>query len=56
MAHKILLVDDEQTLLQTVRAYLEQEGYEVRVVLNVQAALREARSFELQTPSATASP
>ncbi len=46
MAHKILLVDDEQTLLQTVRAYLEQEGYEVRVVLNGQAALREARTFE----------
>lgn len=46
MAHKILIVDDEPTLLQTVRAYLEQEGYQVRTALNGRAALREARAFE----------
>ena len=45
MAHKILVVDDEPTLLQTVRAYLEQEGYEVRTVQNGQSALQEARAF-----------
>ena len=45
MAHKILVVDDEPTLLQTVRAYLEQEGYEVRTAQNGQAALQEARAF-----------
>lgn len=46
MAYKILVVDDEPTLLQTVRAYLEQEGYAVRTALNGQAALREARAFQ----------
>lgn len=46
MAHKILIVDDEPTLLQTVRAYLEGEGYEVRTALDGEAALREARAFE----------
>lgn len=46
MAHKILIVDDEPTLLQTVRAYLEQEGYEVRTALNGRVALQEARAFE----------
>lgn len=46
MAHKILVVDDEPTLLKTVRAYLEQEGFEVRVALNGKAALQEARAFE----------
>jgi two-component system alkaline phosphatase synthesis response regulator PhoP len=46
MAHKILIVDDEPTLLQTVRAYLEQEGYQVRTALDGRAALQEARAFE----------
>jgi two-component system alkaline phosphatase synthesis response regulator PhoP len=46
MAHKILIVDDEPTLLQTVRAYLEQEGYEVRTAQDGEAALREAHAFE----------
>lgn len=45
MAHKILIVDDEPTLLQTVRAYLEGEGYQVRTALDGEAALREARAF-----------
>lgn len=46
MAYKILVVDDEATLLQTVRAYLEQEGYAVRTALNGRTALQEARAFE----------
>lgn len=46
MAHKILVVDDEPTLLQTVRAYLEEERYEVRTAQNGEAALREAHAFE----------
>lgn len=46
MAHKVLVVDDEPVLLRTVRGYLEQEGYEVRTVLNGRAALHEARAFE----------
>lgn len=45
MAHKVLVVDDEPTLLQTVRAYLEQEGYEVRTAQSGQSALQEARAF-----------
>lgn len=45
-AHKILVVDDEPTLLQTVRAYLEREGYRVRVATNGQGALQEARAFK----------
>lgn len=46
MAHRILVVDDEPTLLQTVRAYLEEEGYEVRTALDGRAALTEARAFQ----------
>lgn len=46
MAHKILVVDDEPTLLKTVRAYLEEERYEVRTAQNGEAALREAHAFE----------
>lgn len=46
MAHKILIVDDEPTLLQSVRAYLEQEGYQVRTALNGRSALQEMRAFE----------
>ncbi|MFW6097939.1 MAG: response regulator transcription factor [Chloroflexota bacterium] len=46
MGHRILVVDDEPTLLQTVRAYLEGEGYEVRTARNGETALQEARAFE----------
>lgn len=45
MPHKILVVEDETTLLQTLRSYLEREGYEVRAVQDGQAALQEARAF-----------
>jgi two-component system alkaline phosphatase synthesis response regulator PhoP len=45
MAYKILVVDDEKTLVDTVRAYLENEGYAVRSALDGPAAVREARAF-----------
>jgi two-component system, OmpR family, alkaline phosphatase synthesis response regulator PhoP len=46
MAHKVLVVDNEPVLLQTVRSYLEQEGYDVRTARDGQAALQEARAFQ----------
>lgn len=46
MAHKVLVIDDEPVLLQTVRPYLEQEGYDVRTALDGRAALQEALAFE----------
>ncbi len=45
MAYKILVVDDELTLLNTVRAYLEQEGYTVQTAVNGHAALHIFREF-----------
>jgi two-component system alkaline phosphatase synthesis response regulator PhoP len=45
MAYRILVVDDEVTLVNTVRAYLEQEGYIVRTALDGPTAVREARAF-----------
>ena len=46
MPHKILVVDDEPTLLNTVRAYLRQEGYTVRTATDGEAGLREAWVFQ----------
>jgi len=46
MAHKILVVDDEVTLLKTVRAYLEQEGYTVQTAADGRAALLAFRDFQ----------
>ena len=45
MGYRILVVDDEVTLLNTVRAYLEKEGYIVRTAHDGLAAVREARTF-----------
>jgi two-component system alkaline phosphatase synthesis response regulator PhoP len=45
MAYRILVVDDELTLVNTVRAYLEKEGYSVRTALDGKVAVREARAF-----------
>jgi len=45
MSYRILVVDDEITLVNTVRAYLEQEGYTVRTAHDGPAAVREARLF-----------
>ncbi len=46
MAYKILVVDDELTLLNTVRAYLEQEGYAVQTATNGRSALLTFRDFQ----------
>jgi len=46
MAHKILVVDDEVTLLNTVRVYLEQEGYAVQTATNGRSALLTFRDFQ----------
>ena len=46
MAYKILVVDDEQTLLDTVRAYLEQEGYTVQTAVDGRTALLIFRDFQ----------
>ena len=45
MSYRILVVDDEATLVNTVRAYLENEGYIVRTALDGPSAVREARVF-----------
>jgi two-component system alkaline phosphatase synthesis response regulator PhoP len=46
MAYKILAVDDELTQLSTVRAYLEEEGYEVLTANDGRMALAAFRSFQ----------
>lgn len=42
---KILVVDDEPTIVSTVRAYLEQEGFAVQTAASGPAALQAARAF-----------
>jgi two-component system alkaline phosphatase synthesis response regulator PhoP len=42
---KILVVDDEQTIVSTARAYLEPEGYTVYTASDGPAALQAARMF-----------
>jgi two-component system alkaline phosphatase synthesis response regulator PhoP len=46
MAYKILVVDDELTLLNAVRAYLEEEGYSVQTANDGRIALHAFRSFQ----------
>jgi two-component system alkaline phosphatase synthesis response regulator PhoP len=46
MSYKILVVDDEATLLNTVRAYLEQEGYAVQTATDGRSALLTFRDFQ----------
>lgn len=46
MAYKILVVDDELTLLNTVKAYLEQEGYVVQTAADGRSALHIFRNFQ----------
>ena len=46
MAYKILVVDDETTLRNTVRAYLEEEGYTVQTANDGRMALHAFRSFQ----------
>jgi len=43
---KILVVDDEQSILNLVTAYLRQEGYEVQTALDGPGGLRTARAFK----------
>lgn len=43
---KILVVDDEPTIVNTVRAYLEREGFAVHTALDGPTALEIARSFQ----------
>jgi CheY-like chemotaxis protein len=45
MAYKILVVDDEMMLLNTVRAYLEQAGYTVQTATDGRSALHTFRDF-----------
>jgi DNA-binding response OmpR family regulator len=46
MSAKILVVDDERTLVKLIRGYLEREGYEVHEALDGNAALEKAHSVE----------
>jgi two-component system alkaline phosphatase synthesis response regulator PhoP len=46
MAYKILVIDDEVTLLNTVRTYLEQEGYAVQTATDGRSALLTFRDFQ----------
>lgn len=46
MAYKILIVDDELTLLNTVRAYLEQAGYMVQTATDGRSALHLFRQYQ----------
>lgn len=43
---RILVVDDEITVCHTVRAYLEADGYEVKVALDGASALEVAEQFQ----------
>lgn len=43
---KILVVDDEPTILNTVRAYLEDEGFAVRAASDGNSGLEAARAFQ----------
>jgi len=43
---KILVVDDEQSILNLVEAYLRPEGYEVQTATDGESALRKARAFK----------
>jgi two-component system, OmpR family, alkaline phosphatase synthesis response regulator PhoP len=46
MPAKILIVDDEQSILNLVTAYLRPEGYEVETAVNGRSALSLFRSFQ----------
>ncbi|MDF1499700.1 MAG: response regulator [Anaerolineales bacterium] len=43
---KILVVDDEQSILDIVKAFLEKEGYQVITALQGEAALKSARVYK----------
>ncbi|MBT3714841.1 MAG: response regulator, partial [Anaerolineae bacterium] len=43
---KILIVDDEPSILKLITAYLEPEGYEIYTAEDGVAGLKAARAFE----------
>ncbi len=45
-AAKVLLIDDEKSILDLVSAYLEPEGYEIRTAMDGPAGLKLARAFK----------
>ena len=45
-SHRILVVDDELSIVNTVQAYLEKEGYTVHTAMDGRAALKAARVFQ----------
>jgi two-component system, OmpR family, alkaline phosphatase synthesis response regulator PhoP len=44
--HKLLLVEDEEELVRIVQTYFRDEGYEVRIALNGEEALKVVREFK----------
>jgi len=46
MAKKILVVDDEEDIRTTVKAVLDKEGYEVKLAINGDDALKKWSSFK----------
>lgn len=46
VSHRILIVDDEQSIIDVVMAYLRQEGYEVHTALDGPAGLKAARALK----------
>ncbi len=46
MTQRILVVDDETSMLKTVRAYLEQDGFTVATATDSQTGLDLARTFQ----------
>ena len=43
--HKLLLVEDEEELVRIVQTYFRDEGYEVRIALNGEEALKVVQVF-----------
>jgi len=46
MSQRILIVDDEESLLHNVQAYLEREGYITRTAIDGPSGLKAARTFQ----------
>ena len=46
MSYRILVIDDEEMLLHNVQAYLEKEGYQIRMALDGPSGLSAARTFK----------
>jgi DNA-binding response OmpR family regulator len=46
MPYKILVVDDEQSILLAIRTLMELEGFEVQIAADGQTGLEQYRSFQ----------